>query len=231
LGSETPCPLAGIEVLYQTASSIPTLESSRYTELTAHPSLLLGRLAAMTPKALTLSAAPEHQPRRATRPATPNQEEQSNPREIESRPILRTRIPRELREVFLASQRGELVNGPPSSGVACRIFGRRKKNNSPISFGKDTSTEFSARDPPMAILGASSRQRRCRWSSQSGAHSNSSSMPPKPRRASDLMSRHIEPSVEPPQTLPCHNTSQLESTRKLLEAATIEARNRCPAIN
>jgi hypothetical protein len=114
-------------------------------------------------------------------------------RQETTRSILKSRIPKELQSVFLASQRGEVVDEPPASGVASRVFRRDRKSKSyDVSFGDVASAEFGVQDPPMTIVDSSSRRRRCRWSSQprSNSQSNSYSLPPKPRR-SDFSAHHV----------------------------------------
>jgi hypothetical protein len=49
-------------------------------------------------------------------------------------PILKTRIPRDLQAVFLASQRGETVHEPPRSGAAFREFKRGAKSKKEVVF-------------------------------------------------------------------------------------------------
>lgn len=95
-------------------------------------------------------------------------------------PILKTRIPRELQAVFLGAQRGEAVHAP-KSGVAFRVFERKKFTVAPSSkaaarnssekkksarlwFGSNETVVFDKKLPPSAKL-AAPRPRLCRWSS------------------------------------------------------------------
>jgi hypothetical protein len=74
-------------------------------------------------------------------------------------PILKTRIPRDLQAVFLASQRGETVHEPPRSGAAFREF-KRVKSRKGVVFN-------NAQLPPLESRMPDTPQRRsCRWGSQ-----------------------------------------------------------------
>ena len=119
-------------------------------------------------------------------------------------PLLKTRVPIELQEVFLRSQRGETVDKPPSSGTAFRVFGRPvfskkgKGKKAVLSFGGESTIEFDHRLPTSTRLEqprtSTKPSRRSRWASPDTSRSHS--MPKQPRRGNCATSS-TSPDVPP----------------------------------
>jgi len=115
---------------------------------------------------------------------------------LPSKPILKSRIPKDLQQVFLASNRGEEVNEPPKSGTAFKVFrrkffpGRRlvrqqcgrwrqesvksimRNVGRRLSFGTDYTYEFDQHKPPSdrsertVPLERPTSPPSCRWQAQ-----------------------------------------------------------------
>jgi hypothetical protein len=95
-------------------------------------------------------------------------------------PILKTRIPRDLQAVFLASQRGETVHEPPRSGAAFREFKRGAKSKKEVVFDVQlppVESRTPLDTPP---------RRTCRWGALDPSDPNAA-MPRQPKRASRVV--------------------------------------------
>jgi hypothetical protein len=188
-------------------------------EMLRTASLGIGNFVGTSPPPGSLPQSPRKIPARPVGPQKKWEPSRSTAHSMKKRglqrgpmPILKTRIPRELQAVFLASQRGETVHEPPRSGAAFREFKRGAKSKKEVVFDVQlppVESRTPLDTPP---------RRTCRWGSDLNA-----ALPRQPKRASRVVFTFL-PSV------PSLSASSSETSPALPKrsASPIRGRSRDP---